>query len=149
MQTIMDVNCWGLINVLQVMAGVARLPGRIVVVGSDAAWRPMRTSLAYCASKAALHMAVKVLAREYSDSFRINCVAPGMTHGTGMQRYVDERVPEVRGWTLEQTMEYEIQQEVTPGRVHVKEVAEVVRWLALDAPPSVHGEIITVNGGRS
>lgn len=149
MTDIMHVNCFGLINVLQAMYKCATLPSRCVVIGSDAAWRPMRTSLAYCASKAALHMAVKVLAREYSESFRINCVAPGMTHGTEMQKYIDERVPEVRGWTPEEARIYEATQRVSAGRVTPKEVAEVVRWLALDAPYSVHGEIITINGGRS
>jgi 2,3-dihydro-2,3-dihydroxybenzoate dehydrogenase len=72
---------------------------RVVVVGSDAAWREMRTSVAYCASKAALHQAVRVIARERaSEEFAINVVAPGMTEPTGMQEYVDESVPMIRKW---------------------------------------------------
>jgi len=120
----------------------------IVAISSDAAERPMRTSLAYCASKAALNMAVRCAARELGQhGWRINAVAPGMTAGTGMQEYIDQAVPEVRGWTYEETFKYEAQQEVTPGRITTKEVAQVVRDTLL-GPAHLNGSIVTINGGR-
>jgi len=120
----------------------------IVAISSDAAERPLRTSIGYCASKAGLNMAVKVAARELGPyGWRINAVSPGMTEPTGMQEYIDQRVPEVRGWSPEQAMEYERSQEVVPGRINPEEVAEVV-YQTLLGPKHLNGSIITINGGR-
>lgn len=66
MQDLFDVNVTGLVRALQVEPDA----GNVCVIGSDAAWRPMRTSVAYCASKAALHMALQVIARERGGSGR-------------------------------------------------------------------------------
>lgn len=123
-------------------------PARVVVVGSDAAERPLRTSIAYCASKAGLHMAVRAAARELGPKgWRLNVVAPGMTDHTGMQRYVDTRVAEVRGWSEEHMRSYEAQQEVVPGRINTNEVAQVI-LSTLTGPEHLNGSIITINGGR-
>lgn len=120
----------------------------IVVISSDAAERPLRTSIGYCASKAGLNMAVKVAARELGPhGWRINAVSPGMTAPTGMSDYIDKRVPEVRGWTPIEAAQYEAQQEVVPGRIDPREVAEVV-FDVLTGPEHLNGSIITINGGR-
>jgi NAD(P)-dependent dehydrogenase (short-subunit alcohol dehydrogenase family) len=120
----------------------------VVVVSSDAAERPLRTSIGYCASKAGLNMAVRVAARELGPhGWRINAVSPGMTNDTGMQQYVDERVQKVRGWDWGQMMDYEVQQAVTPGRITPDQVAEVV-YSTLMGPSHLNGSIITLNGGR-
>jgi NAD(P)-dependent dehydrogenase (short-subunit alcohol dehydrogenase family) len=139
------VNVVGLINVLQVVPRVRR----VVVVGSDAAWREMRTSVAYCASKAALHQAVRVIARERaSEDFAINVVAPGMTEPTDMQQYVDERVPLIRKWSPDQARKYEESQIPMKRRANVNEVASVVVSTLLMPTPYLNGAIIPVNGGR-
>lgn len=123
-------------------------PMRIVAVSSDAAERPMRTSMAYCASKSGLNMAVKVAARELGPmGWRINAVAPGMTAPTGMSEYIDQRVPEVRGWGPHETASYEESQQVVPGRIKPLEVAEVIKS-TLYGPDHLNGSIITINGGR-
>jgi NAD(P)-dependent dehydrogenase (short-subunit alcohol dehydrogenase family) len=120
----------------------------IVAISSDAAERPLRTSIGYCASKAGLNMAVRVAARELGPKgWRINAVSPGMTNATGMQEYIDNRVPEVRGWTNSEALQYERSQEVTPERIHKNEVAEVVVQ-TLMGPVHLNGSIITLNGGR-
>ena len=144
-----DANYLGFLWVLDVMVKFQHEhPARIVVVGSDAAERPMRTSIAYCASKAALHMAVRVAARELGPKgWRINAVAPGMTDHTGMQEYVDARVMEVRGWTQEQMLAYEEQQAVVPGRIQPIEVAHTI-YDTLMGPDHLNGSIIFINGGR-
>jgi NAD(P)-dependent dehydrogenase (short-subunit alcohol dehydrogenase family) len=148
MQEVVDVNLMGFINVLNEITLRQDAPARVVVVGSDAAERPLRTSIAYCASKAGLHMAVRVAARELGPKgWRINCVAPGMTDETGMQRYVDERVQVVRGWTEEGMLKYEDQQTVVPGRISTEEVADVI-LSTLQGPDHLNGSIITLNGGR-
>lgn len=145
MLNLYDVNVVGLVRVLQATPSLER----VVVVGSDAAWRPLRTSAAYCASKAALHMLVKVIARERaSENFAINVVAPGMTDSTGMTSYVDGRVPEVRGWTAMQARNYEDSQSPLGRRAEPYEIAEVVADVLLTHTPFLNGAIIPVNGGR-
>ena len=140
-----DVNVVGLIRCIQ----ASPLLRRVVVIGSDAGWRPMRTSVAYCASKAALHMAVKVIAREKAaDDFAINVIAPGMTQYTKMQEYVDQRVMEIRGWTEDEMLEYE--QSYTPmkRRLNPDEVAEVACQVLFTETSYMTGSIIPVNGAR-
>lgn len=120
----------------------------IVAIGSDAAERPMRTSLMYCASKAALNMAVRCAARELGPlGWRVNSVSPGKVADTGMTDYVDRTVPELRGWTPEYALTYELSS--TPlGRYITK---EEVAWSVLDVlsgPAAVNGANIVINGGR-
>ena len=139
------VNVLGLINVLQMLPNLRRC----VVVGSDAAWREMRTSVAYCASKAALHQAVRVIARERaSEEFAINVVAPGMTDDTKMQEYVDETVPKIRRWTTERAREYEGSQIPLGRRAKPDEIASVILSVMFMPTNYLNGAIIPVNGGR-
>lgn len=146
---VIDVNLTGFINVIDALVELYPSdPLTVLAIGSDAAVRPMRTSIAYCASKAGLHMAVKCAARELAGrGWQVNAIAPGMTHGTGMQRYIDATVPELRGWTEEEALAYEKTQEVVPGRVYKNEIATVAADM-LTWPIHVNGEIVFVNGGR-
>lgn len=145
MNMIYDVNVTGLVRVIRSCPETQR----IVVVGSDAAHRPMRTSLAYCASKAALEMAVKVIAREHaSDGFAINIVAPGMTDDTEMTRYIDARVPEVRDWSPEHARLYESSQIPMGRRAQPHEIAEVIVNTMFTNTSYLNGAVIEVNGGR-
>lgn len=139
------VNVVGLLNVLQMIP----LVNRVVVVGSDAAWRGMRTSVAYCASKAALHQAVRVIARERaSEDFAINVVAPGITEPTGMQRYIDDVVPRIREWSPDDARKYEESQIPMKRRAHIFEIASVIVSTLLMPTPYLNGAVIPVNGGR-
>jgi NAD(P)-dependent dehydrogenase (short-subunit alcohol dehydrogenase family) len=119
-----------------------------VVVSSDAGEIPMRGSLAYCCSKAALDMAVKVMARELAPLWRVNAVAPGMVDGTAMTKYIDETIPGFRGWTPEYAREYERGSVPSGRRATLEEVAETIRWVLL-GPEQMTGAIIRINGGKS
>lgn len=142
MSEVYDTNVIGLIRVLSMMT-----PRKCVVIGSDAADMPMRTSVAYNASKAALHAAVQCIARE-RPHMKINVVAPGKVSDTPMTEYVTKRTKEIRGWGSAELAHYELTK-IPMGRyAHKEEVAEVVRWLIEEAPPYLQGEIIKVNGGR-
>lgn len=142
MRNLYDTNVCGLLRCIQ----AAPMVQRVVVIGSDAAWRPMRTSVAYCASKAALHMAVAVIARERPD-LQINVVAPGKVAGGDMTEYVDRRSAELRP----EIDHIAYQRSQIPGGefVPVEDIADTVCWLLFDAPASIHGQVIPVNGGRS
>ncbi|UVF61779.1 oxidoreductase [Gordonia phage NovaSharks] len=142
------INSLGFLSVMDSFVRHYDHPLSIVAISSDAAERPLRTSSAYCASKAALNMLVRVAARELGPKgWRVNAVAPGMLEGTGMSNNMDTQIPSVRGWSLKEAMEYEKSQEVVPGRIPPREVAEVVFDL-LTGPKHMNGEIVTLNGGR-
>ena len=151
---VIDVNMIGFIRLMDAVMDPEVFPEEwrknltVIAISSDAAVRPMRTSMAYCASKAGLNMAVKVAARECgTHGTRVLGLAPGMTEGTRMTDYIDSTVPILRGWTTEETLRYEALQEVVPGRVQLKELAVTALMMA-NGPRHWTGDIVTVNGGR-
>jgi NAD(P)-dependent dehydrogenase (short-subunit alcohol dehydrogenase family) len=111
--------------------------GRIVNVASRAAYRgdsPQHWH--YAASKAGMVAMTKTIARGYAaENILAFAVCPGFTM-TGMaEDYVASRGGE------------KLLADIPLGRVAaVEEVAETVRWLAVDAPPSATGAVIDVNG---
>ena len=147
-RALMEVNVWGFLSTIQTLQSQGCGPVNVVAITSDAAWRPMRTSAVYCASKAALEMAVRVASRELAPlGWRVNAVAPGKVEDTGMTAYVDQRVMELRDWSLEAAEAYEIQSSPLGRKVTKREVAEVI-FAVLNGPSAQTGEIIAVNGGR-
>jgi NAD(P)-dependent dehydrogenase (short-subunit alcohol dehydrogenase family) len=172
-QEVIDVNLMGFINVMNFLVkawedglfdceSYHRLPINVCVISSDAANRPMRTSIAYCASKAGLNMAIRVAARELGPKgWRIWGIAPGMIENSEhldinpyrskMTDYIDQRVPEVRGWSADEAEMYEAQQAVVrnPLRIHPTDIADFA--VPLNSPGNhshVNGNIFPVNGGR-
>lgn len=145
---VFDVNLFGFVRLCTMLRGKGVANVRMCVISSDAATRPMRASLAYCSSKAGLNMAVRVAARELAAfGWRVNAVAPGMTEGTQMTRYIDSAVPVIRSWTKEEALKYELDQAVIKRRANPFEIAQAVQFV-LEGPDYLNGEIITVNGGR-
>lgn len=151
---VIDVNLIGFIRLMDAVMDPEVFPVEwrkgltVIAISSDAAERPMRTSMAYCASKAGLNMAIKVAARECgAHGTRVLGLAPGMTEGTRMTDYIDSTVPILRGWTTEETLRYEASQEVVPGRIAPAELAVVTIMIA-NGPRHWTGDIVTVNGGR-
>jgi NAD(P)-dependent dehydrogenase (short-subunit alcohol dehydrogenase family) len=111
--------------------------GRIVNVASRAAYRgdsPQHWH--YAASKAGMIGMTKSIARGYAgENILAFAVCPGFTM-TGMaEDYLGSR-----GGS-------KLLADIPLGRVaSTEEVAETVRWLAVDAPPSATGAVIDVNG---
>ena len=111
--------------------------GRIVNVASRAGWRgdsPQHWH--YAASKSALIGMTKTIARAYAaEGIFAFAVAPGFTVSEMTEEYL-----EGRGGA-------QIVADIPLGRVaSTNEVAEVIRWLATEAPPSSTGSTIDVNG---
>ena len=113
------------------------IPGRIVNVASRAGWRgdsPQHWH--YAASKGALIAMTKTIARAYAtDGILAYSVAPGFTVSEMTADYLSGR-----GGAA-------ILADIPLGRVaSTDEVAEVIRWLATEAPASATGSTVDVNG---
>ena len=111
--------------------------GRIVNVASRAGHRGDSPGhWHYAASKAALLGITKTIARGYAaDNILAFAVAPGFTVTEMTEEYLNSR-----GGAA-------VLAEIPLGRVATAdEVAEAIRWLAIDAPPAATGSVIDVNG---
>jgi NAD(P)-dependent dehydrogenase (short-subunit alcohol dehydrogenase family) len=111
--------------------------GRIVNVASRAGWRgDSPHHWHYAASKAALIGMTKTIARAYAaESILAFAVAPGFTVSEMTEEYLQGR-----GGA-------QIVADIPLGRVaSTDEVAEVIRWLATEAPASSTGSTVDVNG---
>ena len=111
--------------------------GRIINVASRAAYRgdsPQHWH--YAASKSAMIGMTKTIARGYAkDGILAFAVAPGFTVTDATEEYL-----EGRGGAA-------ILADIPLGRVtNPKEVAETIRWLAIDAPAASTGSVIDLNG---
>jgi len=111
--------------------------GRIVNVSSRAAWRgdsPQHWH--YAASKGALASMTKSIARGFAqEGIYIYAVAPGFVHTEMTDEFLrtDAAKP--------------VLADIPLGRVaESDEIAETIRWLAIDAPPAATGTTIDVNG---
>jgi NAD(P)-dependent dehydrogenase (short-subunit alcohol dehydrogenase family) len=108
----------------------------VVVIGSISATRALANRSVYAASKAGLERLTISLAAEWAPrGIRVNVVAPGVVatpflgnDRTRLDAWVAGRVPSGRTGTPE-------------------EVANVVRYVALDAPEYLVGARIAVDGG--
>ncbi|MEO6436575.1 MAG: SDR family oxidoreductase [Tepidisphaeraceae bacterium] len=111
--------------------------GRIVNVASRAAYRgdsPQHWH--YAASKAGMVGMTKSIARAYArENILAFAVCPGFVM-TGMaEEYLSSRGGE------------QLLADIPLGRVaDPDEIAETIRWLAIEAPPSATGAVIDVNG---
>jgi 3-oxoacyl-[acyl-carrier protein] reductase len=113
------------------------ISGRIINIASRAAFRgdsPQHWQ--YAASKAALVAMTRTIARGYaSEGILCFGVAPGFT------------VSEMTAEYLQGRGGAQIIADIPLGRVaSTDEVAEVIRWLASEAPASSTGSVIDVNG---
>ncbi len=83
--------------------------GTILNIISTAAFNPMTCSHIYNASKAALLMMTRQMARELKPRHDIDVIGicPNKIEGTEMTKYVEAAVPGLRGWTEEYAKEYE------------------------------------------
>jgi NAD(P)-dependent dehydrogenase (short-subunit alcohol dehydrogenase family) len=112
--------------------------GAIITVASAAALAPLPEHYAYCASKAGLVMATKVLARELGPyGIRANSVCP-----TVVLTEMGQRV-----WG-DEAKAAPMLARIPLGRFAVpQEVSDAVVWLASDAAAMINGVDIPVDGG--
>lgn len=130
MERLMRVNCHApvlLVRELLTTQWFSETPAVINIV-SDAAWRPMRHSEAYNTSKAALDMATRQMARELTKTHDMVIVGvrPGKMAGTGMSRYIDKQVCDLREWTPEEAATYYATNSVTGKEADPDHVARFI-----------------------
>ena len=135
---VMEVNFFSAIELTQFVCRsmMRQRNGSIVNIASIAAWGEDTSQMEYAASKAALVIATKKLARELgSAGIRVNAVAPGLTQ----TKMLD---------VLEAEAEEQIKKGLGMHRFGTpEEIAEVCLFLASDKSSYVTGETIKVDGG--
>jgi 3-oxoacyl-[acyl-carrier protein] reductase len=108
--------------------------GQIINITSVAGIAARGSSIVYAAANAALSSLTQSLARALAPAIRVNAIAPGFVE-TGFVWPKDGKVKA-----------YVAQQNYIGRTVEAEEVAEVVRFLACDAP-AITGEEIAIDGG--
>jgi len=111
--------------------------GRIVNIASRAAYRgDSPEHWHYAASKAGMVAMTKTIARAYAgEGIYAFAVCPGFTVTGMVEDYIESR------GGIAALGELPIGRPATP-----QEIAETVRWLAVEAPQSATGAVIDVNG---
>lgn len=142
-----NVNVMGFIRTMSALASEYRNNVSVVAVASDAARNPMRNSINYCASKAALVQAVRVAARELAPRFRVNAVSPAIIDGTPMTTTIDAEVQQQRRWSLEEAQAYERSMIPMGRRAEKQEVAELILKV-LEGPDFMTGSNVEITGGK-
>lgn len=135
---VMEVNFFSVIELTQLVCRsmMRHRKGSIINIGSIAAWGEDTSQMEYAASKAALTIATKKLARELGGAgIRVNAVAPGLTQTKMLEELSEEQL-----------------QSITKGiGLHrlgaPEEIAQVCLWLASDHSSFVTGETIKADGG--
>ncbi len=108
--------------------------GNLVFVGSIAGLRPSGSSIPYAVSKAGLHHLVRLLARAYGPSVRVNAVAPGTIDTPWMEGHDD-------------MLDYAQAHSLLGRWGRVDDVADAIVYLG--TAPYTTGEILVVDGGLS
>ena len=135
---VMDVNFFSAIELTPLVCRpmMRQRTGSIINSASLSAWGEDTSQMEYAASKAAMVIATKKLARELgSVGVRVNAVAPGLTQTKMLDVLDSEAVEQIKkGLGLHRF--------ATP-----EEIAEVCLFLASDKSSYITGETIKVDGG--
>lgn len=123
-------------------AALAESKGNVVTVASISALMGQPYNAAYCASKAAVLLAMRALAVELAGrGIRVNCVSPGGID-TPMIEGAAHSLPADVDWNL-----IAKSQSVIPGFMPPADVAESILFLASDAASSITGSNLVVDRG--
>ena len=109
----------------------------IVNMSSAASITPLRNSIYYSASKAALSNLTKALALNFGPSLRINAIAPGFIE-TDMTSFIKQN---------ERIYENTIKRMPLKRFGKPEEIAKVARFLISEDSTFMTGEVIVVDGG--
>lgn len=126
----MDINAKGILRMTQhLMPELLKSRGTILNIVSSAAHVPMRTSIAYNASKAAALMMTRQMARELSPDITVFSVSPNRMKGTEMSREVDRETGILRGWSKDEVTKRQLSASLTGEETPPGVVAELIAFL--------------------
>jgi 3-oxoacyl-[acyl-carrier protein] reductase len=131
------------VSVYQMTRAVAAImraqgSGAVVNVGSRAGITGGGSSMAYAASKAALHTLTRSLARSLAPEIRVNCIAPGFVDSSWHYRQSEEKGQKAKA--------------AYAGKAVLKRVADTgniadaIYWAATSAL-AMTGEVISMDAG--
>ncbi len=139
MKEIFEVNFFSQMAFTQ---GIARImtrqkSGNIVNLSSSAAIEGNEGRMAYAASKSAIQISTKVMAKELAPyNIRVNSIAPGLTQTNMM---VESTAEDALAFTL---------QRISMKRVGLpEEIAKVALFLSSDLSSYMTGQTLRVDGG--
>ena len=135
---VMEVNFFGTIELTQMVCRsmLRQKKGSIISISSVSAWGEDTSQMEYAASKAALVIATKKLARELGSSgIRVNAVAPGLTQTGMLDALNDEAKSIIKGGLAQHRFG------------NPEDIAEICLFLASDKCQYLTGETIKVDGG--
>jgi NAD(P)-dependent dehydrogenase (short-subunit alcohol dehydrogenase family) len=145
-RTVMDINVTGVF--LTAREGARRMmaagskdsgAGRIVLIASIGAHKVLPGLAAYCASKAAVAMMGKTLAREWANKgINVNVVCPG---------YIETEINS--DWFASEGGKKQIATFPRRRLMEESDLDPVINWLTSDASKGVTGSVVTVDDGQS
>jgi NAD(P)-dependent dehydrogenase (short-subunit alcohol dehydrogenase family) len=145
-----ETNVLGSVQVVQAAAPHlrARGGGAVVLIGTQAMYKPQLPQMAYGASKGALVSAMYYMARELGpDKIRVNMVVPTWMWGPPVQVYVQWQAQE-RG-VPEETIVRGITANMPLGEIPPDEaVADAVIFFCSDRSRMITGQTLMVNAGE-
>lgn len=134
---VMNTNARGMFLTTQEL--LPALIGSVVCnIISNASHIPMTNSAAYNASKGAAAILTLQMARELKKTHNLTVfgISPNKLKGTGMSVEIESRVCELRGWTPEQALQYQIAALPAGEETDPAACAEFIVWLLLR--PDIH-----------
>jgi NAD(P)-dependent dehydrogenase (short-subunit alcohol dehydrogenase family) len=137
MTTTLDSTVFPAVAAARLMA--ERGSGRIVIIASTNSFISEPGSTAYSAAKAAASSLARSLCVDLARSgIQVNAIAPGWIHTDMVNDFVHNATPDAL-------------RNINPlGRVgHPDEVANLIEYLALDAPDYLTGATIMIDGGQT
>src|SRR5437588_11726247 len=145
-----ETNVLGALTVLRHVADAMKEAGggAVVLIGSQATFKPSRPQGGYAASKGALLSAMYYLADELgADNIRCNMVVPSWMWGPPVQAFVEGKAKH-KGISTEEVLHGIVGDFPLKRMAEDGEVADVAVFFASDMAKAVTGQHLMVNAGE-
>ena len=145
-----ETNVLGALTVLRPVADAMKQSGggSVVLIGSQATFKPNLPQAGYAASKGALLSAMYYLANELgADNVRCNMVVPSWMWGPQVEQFFEGKAKH-KGITTEEAVHEVVGKFPLRRMTEDGEVADVVMFFASDLAKAVTGQHLMVNAGE-